>query len=294
MRWLPSAPPTVPDVKDYLIRFLGSDPFDRIRNQTDARPFGAQLCCPTDHKCLLTAWYALCGDYSHTVCGLDVPPVAHPSRTLCPASPSLKWVPWTSVPHLTGQKTDHRYYCQLRLPNARLGFVRCSLSAPDTLVAPLLSLTGQDRAFLPSARTLPHWLTGALDRITFAKETFGSPKFTGYPLDCMPCSQTPVVFWSLAIAWPKLLPSVIYTTSAFVRFPELIRWPPWARFRGSITQPAALLHPASDSRCRAYPRIWLLTCWLSFDQVGLSRYAITHWVTSSNFMDLSPIPTICA
>jgi len=42
--------------------------------------------------------------------------------------------------------------------------------------------------------TPPHWLTGALDRITFAKETFSSPKFTGYPLDCMPCSQTPVVF----------------------------------------------------------------------------------------------------
>jgi hypothetical protein len=28
--------------------------------------------------------------------------------------------------------------------------------------------------------------------------------------------------------------------------------------------------------------------------VGLSRYAITHWVTSSNFMDVTPIPTIWA
>jgi hypothetical protein len=102
-------------------------------------------------------------------------------------------------PPYRSEPSDHRYYCQLRLPNARLGIVRCSLSAPNTLVAPLLSLTGQDRALLSSARTPPHWLTGALDRIAFAKETFGSPKFPGYPLDCMPCSQTPVVFWSLAI-----------------------------------------------------------------------------------------------
>jgi hypothetical protein len=153
-----------------------------------------------------------------------------PSRTLCPVFPSLQWVPWTSVPHLTGQgntsTTGHRYYGPLRLPNVHLGFVRCSLSAPDTLVAPLISLTGQDRALLSSARTPPHWLTGTLDRITFAKETFGSPKFPGYPCDCMPCSQTPVVFCSLAMAQTELLPSVVQTTSAFIRFPELILKPP--------------------------------------------------------------------
>jgi hypothetical protein len=91
------------------------------------------------------------------------------------------------------EQSDHRYYGPLRLPNAHLGFVRCSLSAPDTLVAPLLSLTGQVRALLPRARIPPRWLTGTLDRIIFPKEAFGSPKFPGYPYDCMPCSQTPVV-----------------------------------------------------------------------------------------------------
>ena len=141
-----------------------------------------------------------------------VSPIGPSRKTLCPASPSLQWVPWALVPHLTGQgnksATGHRYYGRLRLPNAHLGLLRYSLSSPDTLVAPLLSLTGQDRALLPSAGTPPRWLTGALDRITFAKETFGSPKFPGYPCDCMPCSQTPVVFWSLARTYPKLLPSV--------------------------------------------------------------------------------------
>ena len=111
-------------------------------------------------------------------------------------------------PPYRSEPSDHRYYGPLRLPIAHLGLLRYLLSSPDTLVAPLLSLTGQDRALLPSARTPPRWLTGALDRITFAKETFGSPKFPGYPCDCMPCSKTPVVFWSLARTYPKLLPSV--------------------------------------------------------------------------------------
>jgi hypothetical protein len=33
MHRLPGAPPTDPDVKDYLIRFLGSNPFNQIRSQ---------------------------------------------------------------------------------------------------------------------------------------------------------------------------------------------------------------------------------------------------------------------
>ncbi len=34
--------------------------------------------------------------------GLEVSPIVPPSRTFCPASPSLQWVPWASVPHLPG------------------------------------------------------------------------------------------------------------------------------------------------------------------------------------------------
>jgi hypothetical protein len=56
----------------------------------------------------------------------------------------------------------HRYYDPLRLPKAHPGFVRSSLSAPDTLLAPLLSLTGQVGATLSNARTSLYQLTGAL------------------------------------------------------------------------------------------------------------------------------------
>ena len=33
MHRLPGAPPTDPDVKDYLIRFLGSNPFTRLKTK---------------------------------------------------------------------------------------------------------------------------------------------------------------------------------------------------------------------------------------------------------------------
>jgi len=47
------------------------------------------------------------------------------------------------------------------------------------------------------------------------KETTGSPKFPGYPLELMPCSSTPVVSSALAFAHSGLLPSATMTTSAF-------------------------------------------------------------------------------
>jgi hypothetical protein len=47
------------------------------------------------------------------------------------------------------------------------------------------------------------------------KETDGSPKFPGYPFELMPCSLTPVVSSTLALAHLGLLPSVKLRTSAF-------------------------------------------------------------------------------
>jgi len=50
------------------------------------------------------------------------------------------------------------------------------------------------------------------------KETTGSPKFPGYPLELMPCSSTPVVSYPLALSCMGLLPSVSMRTSAFLAF----------------------------------------------------------------------------
>ena len=42
------------------------------------------------------------------------------------------------------------------------------------------------------------------------------------------------------------------------------------------TEPALLIHLASDSRYRVYPQTSLLTCRLGFDQVGIVTIAATH------------------
>jgi hypothetical protein len=51
-----------------------------------------------------------------------------------------------------------------------------------------------------------------------------------------------------------------------------------------------------DLGYRVYPWISLLAWWLTFSQVGLSRYCeITHWVTILDFiLHLAEIPTISA
>ena len=86
------------------------------------------------------------------VCDFCVSPIVPTRETLCPASPSLQWVAWASLPHLTVQlsTTEHRYYDPLRLPEACLRFVRSSLSAPDTL--PFRTRPHPD---LPSSRVTP-------------------------------------------------------------------------------------------------------------------------------------------
>ncbi len=60
---------------------------------------------------------------------------------------------------------------------------------------------------------------------------------------------------------------------------------------GLNTQPASLIHPASDSCLQVCPRTSLLTWWLTFSQVGLrSILILTLWVTPSNFIPLGGNP----
>jgi len=124
--------------------------------------------------------------------------------------------------------TDHRYYVPLRLPNVRLKVVRFSLSFLDTLYRPSLLFVFPPKADSLIGRTLLH------QRRDFAH--------AGFPVTVLLHKET---FGS-----PNFL--------------KAIPCPQLARFRGSITQPAALIHPASDSCFQASPRISLLTCWLNF------------------------------
>jgi hypothetical protein len=121
----------------------------------------------------------------------------------------------------------------------------------------------------------------------------GEPEaeFPRYPRECMPWSQTPVVSLMLAITYAGLLPSAQLTPSAFSHTSGNIPVTTTIHFSGLNTQPAFLIHPASDSPLRVGPRTSLLIWWLTFNQVGLeSLLILTHWVTFSNFILLSRIP----
>jgi hypothetical protein len=65
-------------------------------------------------------------------CGLSVPAIFPTDKTLHPASPSLQWVLWISVPHLLSCPIDnttfsYRYYVPLRPPLFHLGSLRFRL-----------------------------------------------------------------------------------------------------------------------------------------------------------------------
>ena len=168
---------------------------------------------------------------------------------------------------------NHRYYDLLRLPKAHLGFIRFSLSSSDTLPALLLlclpvignslerlgplissawSLCCTDtpnrystrrQLALPSSRVTPINACPAL-----------RPRW--YP-DHSPCRNQD---YSLPTHQNRRL------SPAERDYPF---GPPLYIFRGSITQPASLIHLASDFRYRFCPQVSLLPCWLGFGQVGL-------------------------
>jgi hypothetical protein len=129
--------------------------------------------------------------------------------------------------------------------------------------------------------------------VSLHKETAGSPKFSGYPYDCMPWPQTPVVSRVHRLSVP--------CTAAFClcqerrlsfRFPESYPSTTTSKISGLDTQPATSIRPAQDSRYRVCPRTSLLTCWLGFSQVGLS-YVLPRDHPLSNIIEfhgLVPIP----
>jgi len=119
---------------------------------------------------------------------LEVSPIFPPSRTVCPASPSLPWVPWASVPPLP------RYYAPLRLPPVPLGSLRLR-SLPHTLAASSLCVpcgSLRDGSFPSTPGLLVNRYPSSSGRAD--QETGGSPQFPSSPCDArLRSPQTPVV-----------------------------------------------------------------------------------------------------
>ncbi len=101
------------------------------------------------------------------------------------------------------------------------------------------------------------------------KEAICSPEFPSYPHECMTRSQTPVVTCSLAITLTGLLPFVPFHAVGFHPYCGLSFRTTTIHVSGLNTDPASLIHLASDSRYRVCPQFSLLPCRLSFGQAGL-------------------------
>src|SRR5262245_46243969 len=119
---------------------------------------------------------------------LEVSPIFPPSRTVRPASPSLQWVAWASLPHLP------RSCAPLRLPAVPLGSLRFR-SLPNTLSASSVCVPCGSSGSGSSPPT-PGLLVNRYPSSSGGdnKESAGSPKFPSFPSDDMLRSpQTPVV-----------------------------------------------------------------------------------------------------
>jgi len=192
------------------------------------------------------------------------------------AFPSVGRLGLASPPSRLRSGCNPRYYAWLRLPTARLVSLHLSLAIryPPCSLASCSACAARWGA--EASRSAPGRLSQPVPLTWQVRwETVGSLKFPSCPLEHMPCSQTPVVSYSLAIARVGRLPSPACTASAFpLASTEIILgvrpWPRLYRFRGSITRPAPLRSPAPDARCRVCLWSSLPACWLDFDRMGLA------------------------
>ncbi len=139
--------------------------------------------------------------------------------SLCPASPSLQWVDWVSLPHPLGLiGFDLRYYDPLRLLLHLLGLLRFSLASRYLACLPFVFVfffkTRNPGSRLPVLHRA-FFYTGRLSIRCFSRGVNSPLKFPAYPFIHMPCSSTPVVSTAFAITRIGFVPSSTGTLSAF-------------------------------------------------------------------------------
>ena len=193
-----------------------------------------------------TACSAIHWSFVDTVGKLKVSPVFPSSETSYLISPSLPWVPWVSVPHVL------RYYSRLRLPTVHSGrFARRSLPAPCCCPFGLYPLF-KARSPWGNARPAPGpcGKPVAPAPAVYGREVVGSPKFPSCPYAYMPRSYRPRWCPLLLAMTPERTAAFRYMHYVGFLFPRVEDYPHRPQlyvFRGSISRPARLLHPAPYS-----------------------------------------------
>lgn len=138
-------------------------------------------------------------------CGLWVPVIVPPGKTLSPASPSLQRVPRVSVPRLLGFSCSQpSVLCSAKTTVAPSRVASHARSRPDTLCPRV--------RFRPSGRCLRCAVPARLLALLVLRRAspvssqgdHGPLEFPGYPCAYMPRSRTPVVSPRLAFASPGL------------------------------------------------------------------------------------------
>jgi hypothetical protein len=137
---------------------VASKPWIESRGRLPGRPSGCPPGPPQTRTCPIKAYgssgmtllpCAIHWDFADTIGELKVSPVIPPSRTSCPASPSLPWVPWASVPHA------HRYYSKAKTAYCPFRSLRSSLVSRYP-VLPLYSLVdARERTSTPGLLSQP-------------------------------------------------------------------------------------------------------------------------------------------
>ena len=119
--------------------------------------------------CCALPWLAV-----DMVCDLGVSPIVPSRESLYPASPSLQWVPWASVPHLPGLfRSTMRPSVLCSAKTAERPSPRCSLplSPSDTSPCPSLFVSHRRaRALICDAWTFPVHRRTAIHNRCLGKE----------------------------------------------------------------------------------------------------------------------------
>lgn len=187
---------------------------------------------------------AICCSFVDTVCDLNVSSIVPPNRTLCPVSPSLQWVPWALVPHLTGprQLDVPSVLCSTKIAMGPSQVASLSLASRYLLDSLIRSQPGGSVPTAPGS--LFHQLTVPSGNLT--RRPMALPRSRATPLNACPARGPQWCRTRIAIARMRLLPSRLLDAVGFHPYPGLSTDHNNLRFRGSVTRPALSLHPASN------------------------------------------------
>ncbi len=139
-------------------------------------------------------------------------------KTLCPASPSLQWVAWVSLPHLPGLSCSRpSVLCSAKTTASpsRVASLVARFQVPRLSHYFVRVPLGSHSGCRMTVCAWPACIPVAMVPVRLSRGVGGPLKFPGYPCMHMPRSTSPVVPQLFAITQVGLTPSSQMKLSAF-------------------------------------------------------------------------------